>query len=183
MKFDLNRAWLAYCDARGGDQNAEYEAAHSLLSNFLDADVVPVALEALAVQLSGFDRSSDPSELEGAIQGLMANRGTRSQVKRLLLEAEGTGEPRAQRSTWPVDEQIPPRDWLIRNWLPAGRVSLLVGRGGVGKSTLGLQIAAAIASGVHTWLPSQDGTECSLLTCLKDRRMSFTGALKTSLRR
>ena len=47
-------------------------------------------------------------------------------------------------------------------------MSLLVGRGGVGKSTLGLQIAAAIASGVHTWLPSQDGTECSLLTCLKD---------------
>ena len=107
MKSNPNRAWLAYCDARGGDQDAEHEAARSLLGYYLEADVVPVALETLAVQLSGFDRSSDTSEIKAAIQGLMANRDTRSQVKRLFSKPKGRGEPRAQRNTWPVDEQIP----------------------------------------------------------------------------
>ena len=41
----------------------------------------------------------------------------------------------------------PPRKWLIKEWLPAGRVVMLSGTGGAGKSRLALQLAAGIASG------------------------------------
>ena len=44
------------------------------------------------------------------------------------------------------------RDWLIPEWLPAGRVSMLTGPGKVGKSRLALQLAAAIAAGKKDWL-------------------------------
>ena len=54
-------------------------------------------------------------------------------------------EPKA-RNQW-ADVQPPPRDWIIRNWLPAGRVTLLSGAGGGGKSRLALQLSVAIASG------------------------------------
>lgn len=40
-----------------------------------------------------------------------------------------------------------PRQWLIDDRLPAGRVALLTGEGGAGKSRLALQLAAGVASG------------------------------------
>ena len=53
---------------------------------------------------------------------------------------EWTGEP-------------PPRRWIISDWLPAGRLGLFSGPGGRGKSTLAVQLIAAIASGLEDWLP------------------------------
>ena len=41
---------------------------------------------------------------------------------------------------WPV------RDWLIPGWLPVGRLGMLSGRGGRGKSRLALQLAARLAA-------------------------------------
>ena len=35
----------------------------------------------------------------------------------------------------------------MKDWLPAGRVTLLAGQGGIGKSRLALQLSAGIASG------------------------------------
>lgn len=43
------------------------------------------------------------------------------------------------------------RDWLISGWLPAGRLGLLTGIGGIGKSKLALQLAYAVATGTQ-WL-------------------------------
>lgn len=48
---------------------------------------------------------------------------------------------------------VPERKWLIPSWLPAGRIAILTGKGGQGKSRLALQIAAAIAAGESHWLP------------------------------
>ena len=45
----------------------------------------------------------------------------------------------------------PPRRWTVENWIPAGQVTLLAGDGGIGKSTLVLQLAAAVATGTP-WL-------------------------------
>ena len=51
-------------------------------------------------------------------------------------------------TTWAEHpEPPPPRRWLVRDWLPAGRVALLTGPGGICKSRLVLQLAAGIASG------------------------------------
>jgi len=41
----------------------------------------------------------------------------------------------------------PPREWVIRGWLPLGEVTSLYGDGGQGKSTLALQLAVSIVSG------------------------------------
>ena len=59
--------------------------------------------------------------------------------------------------TWDT-QQVPERKWLVRNWLPANRVSLLAGPGAVGKSRLALQLAAGVASGGsnNTWIVTHD---------------------------
>ena len=41
----------------------------------------------------------------------------------------------------------PSRSWLVEDWLPWGRLAMLTGIGGAGKSRLALQLAAGIASG------------------------------------
>jgi RecA-family ATPase len=46
---------------------------------------------------------------------------------------------------------VPPRRWLVRDWVPMGTVTLLSGDGGVGKSLLALQLATATAAG-RAWL-------------------------------
>ena len=43
---------------------------------------------------------------------------------------------------------LPQREWLIKDWLPANCVSMFTGEGGVGKSFATLQIACALISGV-----------------------------------
>ncbi|MXX90517.1 MAG: AAA family ATPase [Boseongicola sp. SB0665_bin_10] len=48
--------------------------------------------------------------------------------------------------TWDRTEP-PPRKWLVEDWIPAGRLGSLYGKGGLGKSLLALQIAAAVMHG------------------------------------
>ena len=42
--------------------------------------------------------------------------------------------------------------WTIQGWLPTGRLTILSGAGGLGKSRLALRLAAAMASGHRDWL-------------------------------
>ena len=48
--------------------------------------------------------------------------------------------------------QAPDREWLIKDWLPLGRIGLLTGEGEKGKSLLALQLAAKMAGGGGLWL-------------------------------
>lgn len=41
----------------------------------------------------------------------------------------------------------PPREWVVPDWIPASHVTLLAGRGGIGKTLLAQQWATAIALG------------------------------------
>lgn len=50
------------------------------------------------------------------------------------------------------DFQAPDREWLIKDWLPLGRIGLLTGEGEKGKSLLALQLAAKMACGGGQWL-------------------------------
>ena len=55
--------------------------------------------------------------------------------------------PRIACSRWTAPEGgWPEREWLIKGWLPVGRLGMLSGRGGRGKSRLVLQLAARIAN-------------------------------------
>ncbi|MFD1744050.1 AAA family ATPase [Rhizobium helianthi] len=47
-------------------------------------------------------------------------------------------------------QPIPPRQWFIEDLIPMGQVTLLSGDGGVGKSLLALQLAAAAAMSLDT---------------------------------
>ena len=87
--------------------------------------------------------------------------GEDDSLEALLVEAERvfrdvtveSGQPHEEAGdAWPLEEP-PPRRWLIQGWLPVGRVALLSGKAGQGKSRLALQLAAALASGDQTWLP------------------------------
>ena len=48
--------------------------------------------------------------------------------------------------------QAPDREWLMKDWLPLGRIGLLTGEGEKGKSLLALQLAAKMAAGGGPWL-------------------------------
>ena len=51
-----------------------------------------------------------------------------------------------QGDTWDREGQ-PPVNWLIRKWLPSGRLSVLHGEVGAGKSWVALQVVAALMHG------------------------------------
>ena len=70
-------------------------------------------------------------------------------VAELAAELEAEREPKPYPvpdggETW--DGPWPEREWIIPGWLPAGRLGMLGGHGGVGKSRLALQLAARIAA-------------------------------------
>jgi RecA-family ATPase len=53
-----------------------------------------------------------------------------------------------------LSKPAPPRCWLVPGWIPKNAVTLLGGDGGVGKSTLALQLGIAVATGT-TWLGAE----------------------------
>lgn len=50
-----------------------------------------------------------------------------------------------------ADKTPPPRRWVVTDWIPRGAVTLLVGKGGVGKSLLAQQLGTTIAA-AQDWL-------------------------------
>jgi RecA-family ATPase len=48
--------------------------------------------------------------------------------------------------------EIPPREWLVHDWIPAAAVTLLSGDGAIGKTTLALQLAVAVKLGLPDWV-------------------------------
>ncbi len=53
-------------------------------------------------------------------------------------------------SNW-ADTPAPPRDWLVREFIPNAAVTLLSGDGGTGKSLIALQLGVAVGTG-KSWL-------------------------------
>lgn len=47
-----------------------------------------------------------------------------------------------------ADEETPPREWAVKDWLPLRQATLLTGKGGVGKSLLAQQLCTCIALGI-----------------------------------
>ena len=94
----------------------------------------------------------DALELLDALRGhLVAYPGDqqgREGIRRLARATDSAAQSRpVTLETWDKPGPPPPRRWLVQDWLPAGRVTLLAGQGGIGKSRLALQLSAGIASG------------------------------------
>ena len=86
----------------------------------------------------------------------MAHTDLRGSLETLARAIE-TATP-LRVSTW-GNASPEPRQWLIDDKLPAGRVTLLTGEGGAGKSRLTLQMGAGVASGGDhgVWISSPSG--------------------------
>lgn len=58
--------------------------------------------------------------------------------------------PIGRMLNWPAlsGNEPPPREWAMENWLPHHHVTLLAGRGGIGKTLIAQQIATCLAMGV-----------------------------------
>ena len=82
---------------------------------------------------------------------------------RPVVSAAQHAEPRTDWTGEPPD-----REWLLPGWLAVGRVHLLTGAGGRGKSRLALQLAAALAA---------DGAEWPLPWMTADERPTRSGAV------
>ena len=60
-------------------------------------------------------------------------------------------EPRPLKM--PREIRYPAGGWIIKSWLPNAELAALHGPSGIGKSTLALRLAAAVATGRTGWLP------------------------------
>lgn len=71
------------------------------------------------------------------------------QLEQIQREHATTVEPLALEavSDWAHDPEPPPREWLLENMIPAGRVTSLLGNGGLGKTLLALQIGLHVSMG------------------------------------
>ena len=77
----------------------------------------------------------------------------REEILRLAGEIDRPPQARpVTLETWDGAVPLAPSRWLVDGWLPAGRVTMLAGPGGIGKSRLALQLAAGIASGTGSWI-------------------------------
>jgi hypothetical protein len=101
--------------------------------------------------------------------------GDLDEAERAIARARETGSAPRVSSRWisdlgedPIGEEPPRRRFLLRRvdgphpvgWLPAGEVGLLVAHGGIGKSTVLMQLALSIASGAPLFdvlVPSDPG--------------------------
>ena len=79
-----------------------------------------------------------------ALQAL-ASKPDNAKALKALMEWLAAFRP-LRTHVWGGDEPTT-RRWLVEHWLPAGRVTLFVGPGQIGKSRLALQLAAGVATG------------------------------------
>ncbi|MCY4652347.1 MAG: AAA family ATPase [Dehalococcoidia bacterium] len=100
-------------------------------------------------QAGGLSDTSTPLDIAEALLG--ARETERAALVFRLLDALEGDKPFGGRQIW-SDYNPPPVAWLIDGWLPAGRVGMLTGEGGRGKSRLALQVASALAGGYMDFL-------------------------------
>lgn len=99
-----------------------------------------------------------PNPAAKTVEAVKLAAEAESSAAALTLLTDRLARHVSERCRWHVARQPPKRQWLIPDWLPAGRVGLLAGVGGTGKTRLAMQVAAGLAAGSDTWLPSVSNT-------------------------
>ena len=96
-------------------------------------------------ELDALDQPDDARQLgaEELLSEAEAAPNPVNYLRRQLNKRDPAGTLQVQKE-W--TDEYRPRDWLCPKWLPAGRVVMLTGTGGGGKSLLALQLAVAVAS-------------------------------------
>ena len=134
---------------------------------------------ALATAWDSGDLTSDGyfevlNRMEALIRPSVFRPSMREMVERVIAADDVPDEERLNQLLSLLHDRLPlrvhtalnvdvkPRRWLIPGWLPEGRVALFAGEGGVGKSTLVLMLAAAIAAGIKHWISGDEEAMQSL---------------------
>ena len=128
--------------------------ADAIQDGELGSEDYELARRALAVLRADLKQASPTIQQQLASSAADLDRST---LEALQKAVEGAKPIRV--ATWGVMSPQP-RQWLVENWLPAGRVAMMTGEGGSGKSRLALQLAAGVASGGGpdgAWLEAPGG--------------------------
>ena len=107
----------------------EVRRAIQTLAGILGATPAPETLAATLELVAGEERPKD------------------ERLAALTALADRLEEARPLRfvSNW-SKTQYPPTQWIIPGWLPAGRLTMLVGPGATGKTHIGAQVATAVSA-------------------------------------
>ena len=111
---------------------ADFDAVRADVAAMLPPPPVDRARDAV----DAWERDGASPDLLDALEAERAERWPLADVAADVADLD------AERTAWAVD-----------GWLPRGRVAMLTGKGGSGKSRLALQLAAALAGGMADWLP------------------------------
>ena len=114
-----------------------------------DADGL-AAVESLLNDMAAAHVGDDPDAKARALERLPAAREA-------ALKALDAVRPLAFSSA--PTEKTPPREWMLWEWLPTGRVAIFTGKQGWGKSHIGFMLAAAIAAGRDRWIHAETEDE------------------------
>ena len=102
-------------------------------------------------QMAGFTLGKEDSEARAARIELERQGETARQFDRGMQRGERVVKIRCGADIKPL-----PITWLWPGWVPAGKLTILAGAAGTGKTTLALALAAVLTAGGR-W---PDGTEC-----------------------
>lgn len=162
LKQDDSAQYLADLALRSGAQTAGPEALSRVLRlGHRDETAPPKLVEVAERELRRRERRARRAERlaqldADAIEADGGEARKRLRGARTALDAVRAMRPvvSAAQHAEPVTDwtgEPPAREWLLPGWLAVGRVHLLTGAGGRGKSRLALQLAAALASDKAAW--------------------------------
>ena len=133
----------------GDSETVDRDEALEAIDHWADHQDDPAAWDAVMAALGPADGPAD--DLAGAYKALVEASTEGREKARAAMRKLMAGRQPLNARTWALGEP-PARKWILADWLPARTVSSLYGWGGVGKSSLSLQLAAAVAAD-RTGLP------------------------------
>ena len=124
--------------ATNGAPASESLSSERVMQSIMAAEGLSPAVKAAIIELyrvglARADGQNDGPAVEAARSAVTAYLANRPAVP---LDSD------VEAVAWDSPAAAPPRPWLIPHWLPLGRLAILAGSGGTGKSMLALQLAA-----------------------------------------
>ncbi|MCY4590778.1 MAG: AAA family ATPase [Alphaproteobacteria bacterium] len=135
-----------------GDDAAIRSSIHNM-AKAVRADQFALARAALSRAAARLPPDADDAAIMAALADAWTGLPPEARSAALLGELPDQAPELYIHDDWAEPGKQP--EWLIENWLPAGRICLFAGEGGRGKSRLALMLAAGMASVARDrdWLP------------------------------
>lgn len=103
---------------------------------------------------------------------------TRAVVVPLVAEPDAPKGPQIFSAADFANRPVKPRTWLVREFIPGRQVTTIDGDGGLGKSTLGLQLGVAAVTG-RSWLNQEVSRGAVIIVAAEDDKDELQRRLDT----